>query len=68
MFGVIFLFICGILLTSMSVATNAITLHCLENRKNTPKYQFIVFNLVMAVIALIVLLGGFVLNVIKSDD
>jgi hypothetical protein len=67
MFGVIFLFICGILLTSMSVATNAITLKCLENRKNTPKYHFVVFNLILAVVVLIVLLGGLFLNVIKSD-
>jgi len=67
MFGVIFLFICGILLTSMSVGTNAITLQCLENKKQTPKYQFVVFNLVMAVVVLIVLLGGLFLNVIKSD-
>ena len=67
MFGVIFLLICGILLTSMSVGTNAITLQCLENKKETPKYQFVVFNLVLAVIVLIVLVGGFVLNLIKSD-
>ena len=67
MFGVLFLLICGILLTSMSVATNAITLKCLENKKQTPKHQFVLLNLVLAVVVLIVMLGGFVLNVIKSD-
>jgi hypothetical protein len=67
MFGVSFLFICGILLSSMAVATNAITLECLRTKKDTPRYQFVVSNLVLAVVVLIVLLAGFILNVLKPS-
>jgi hypothetical protein len=54
------------LLASMSVGTNAITLDCLKSDKQSSKYQFVIFNLVLAVVVLIVLLAGLVLNIINE--
>ena len=56
--SVLFIIISGILLSTMSLASNTSGLDCLENEKQTPRYQFLVFNLILAVITLCVCMGG----------
>jgi hypothetical protein len=64
--SVLFIIICGMLLSGMSVASNTIGLDCLANEKNTPKYQFLVFNIILAVITMCVCLAALIFFV-KMD-
>jgi hypothetical protein len=64
--SVLFIIICGILLSAMSLASNTIGLDCLENEKQTPRYQFLVFNIILAAISMCVCVAGLIFFV-KMD-
>lgn len=64
--SVLFIIISGILLSAMSMASNTIGLDCLENEKQTPRYQFLVFNIILAAISMCVCVAGLIFFV-KMD-
>ena len=63
----LFIIICGIFLSAMSVTSNAIGLNC-QTDKQSPRYQFLVFNLILAIVVMCVCVGGLFFFVKMNND